>query len=100
MDARKVYVRSDFPLDRSVYEIRRTIRSCLKKNQTHLDLVVAVVYLTLMDPLHIQPGPQDRRNQTKSNPEHIGRKKAGKADIECNGQESSQQKTPSPGRDT
>ena len=30
-------------------------------------VVVVVVYLTLTDPLRIQPWSQDRRNQTKSN---------------------------------
>ena len=29
--------------------------------------VVVIVYLTLTDPLRIQPWSQDRRNQTKSN---------------------------------
>ena len=32
-------------------------------------VVVVVVYLTLTDPLRIQPWSQDRRNQTKSNRE-------------------------------
>ena len=32
-------------------------------------LFVVVVYLTLTDPLRIQPWSQDRRNQTKSNRE-------------------------------
>ena len=30
-------------------------------------IVAVVVYLTLTDPQRIQPWPQDRRNQTKSN---------------------------------
>ena len=30
-------------------------------------VVVVVVYLTLTDPLRIQPWSQDRRNQTRSN---------------------------------
>ena len=33
------------------------------------EVVVAVVFLTLTDPLRIQPWSQDRRNQTKSNRE-------------------------------
>ena len=41
--------------------------------------VVVVVYLTLTDSLRIQPWSQGRRNQTKSNREHV-RRKAGKAD--------------------
>ena len=32
-------------------------------------VVVVVVFLTLTDPLRIQPWSQDRRNQTKSNRE-------------------------------
>ena len=32
-------------------------------------VVVVVVFLTLIDPLRIQPWSQDRRNQTKSNRE-------------------------------
>ena len=32
-------------------------------------VVVVVVFLTLTDPLRIQPWPQHRRNQTKSNRE-------------------------------
>ena len=38
-------------------------------------VVVVVVYLTLTDPLRIQPRSQDRRNQTKSIREQFGRKK-------------------------
>ena len=33
----------------------------------HCVCVLFVVYLTLTDPLRIQPWSQDRRNQTKSN---------------------------------
>ena len=41
-----------------------------KKNDQILFLVVVVVvFLTLTDPLRIQPWSQDRRNQTKSNRE-------------------------------
>ena len=42
--------------------------------------LLLLLYLTLTDPLRIQPWSQDRRNQTKSNREHITEKKAGKAD--------------------
>ena len=35
----------------------------------HFKVVVVVVFLTLTDPLRIQPWSQDRRNQTKSNRE-------------------------------
>ena len=34
-----------------------------------INRVVVVVFLTLTDPLRIQPWSQDRRNQTKSNRE-------------------------------
>ena len=37
------------------------------------------VYLTLIDPLRIQPWSQDRRNQTKSNRKYV-RRSEGKAD--------------------
>ena len=64
-------------------------------------VVVAVVYLTLTDPLRIQPWSQDRRNQTKPNREHniFGEKKQGKQ-TDRNEQENSQQRTSLPGRDT
>ena len=55
--------------------------------------VVFVVYLTLTDPLRIQPWAQDRRNQTKSNRGHVRREKAGKKQAGGNGQKSSQQRT-------
>ena len=42
-------------------------------------LLFVVVYLTLTDPLRIQPWSHDRRDQTKSNREYV-QKKAGKAD--------------------
>ena len=53
-----------------------------------------VVYLTLTDPLRIQPWSQNRRNQAK-----IKETRTGKVDKR-NGHESSQQRTSSPGRDT
>ena len=63
-------------------------------------LLFVVVYPTLTDLLQIQPWSHDRRNQTKSNPGHVvRRKRAGKVDIK-NGQESNQQRTSSPGRET
>ena len=62
-------------------------------------LQLLLLYLTLTDPLRIQPWLQDRRNQTKSNRKHIPKKKKGKQ-TEGNEQESSQQRTSSPGRDT
>ena len=49
-------------------------------------------FLTLTDPLRIQPWSQDRRNQTKSNRE-IGGKLGNQ--TEENGEESSQQRTSS-----
>ena len=42
-------------------------RTCILRSFLFADVVVAVVYLTLTDPLRIQPWSQDRRNQTKSN---------------------------------
>ena len=53
----------------------------------------------LTDPLRIQPWSQDRRNQTRSNREHFRRKESRETDRR-NGQESRQQRTSSPGRDT
>ena len=41
----------------------------LSTNNPYVVVVVVVVYLTLTDPLRIQPWSQDRRKQTKSNPE-------------------------------
>ena len=38
-----------------------------------VNIVVVVVYLTLTDPLRIQPWSQDRRNQTKSNRKYVRR---------------------------
>ena len=55
------------------YQVRLSVRRTL--------LLLFVVYLTLTDPLRIQPWSQDRQNQNKSNREHVPRKKAGKADI-------------------
>ena len=49
-------------------------------------VVVNVAYLTLTDPLRVQPWSQDRRDQTKSNREHVRRKMQGKQTDE-NGQE-------------
>ena len=62
------------------------------------------IYLTLADLLRIKPWQQDRRNQTKSNPEYVRlekKNKQGKQTEEHGRQESSQQKrTSSAGRDT
>ena len=49
-----------------------SISPCVQKNISRGNiqkLVVVVVFLTLTDPLRIQPWSQDRRNQTKSNRE-------------------------------
>ena len=56
------------------FQVRLSVRRTLL-------LLLFVVYLTLTDPLRIQPWSQDRQNQNKSNREHVPRKKAGKADI-------------------
>ena len=69
---------------------------CLPVMGVLRNMFLIVVYLTLTDPLRIQPWSQDKRNQTKSNREQ---KKAGKADRR-NEQESSQQMTSSPGTET
>ena len=50
------------------FQIGWTIRQGKKiVRGTRCPWVVVVVYLTLTDPLRIQPWSQDRRNQTKSN---------------------------------
>ena len=56
-------------------------------------LLFAVVYLTLTDPLRIQPWSHERWNQTKSNQEHVRRKKIKEISkqTEKNAHESSQQ---------
>ena len=61
------------------------------------------IYLTLADLLRIKPWQQDRRNQTKSNPEYVRlekKNKQGKQTEENGRQESSPQRTSSAGRDT
>ena len=69
------------------YQARLSVRRTL--------LLLFVVYLTLTDPLRIQPWSQDkdRQNQNKSNREHVPRKKAGKQTFFCfkSGRESSWQ---------
>ena len=50
-------------------------------------VVDAVVYLTLTNPLRIQPWSQDRRNQTKSNREHGCKKQKQGKQTEEDGQE-------------
>ena len=47
-------------------------------------VVVVAVYLTLTDPLRIQPWSQDRRNQTKSNRIYVRFGKVNKAYIQRN----------------
>ena len=54
----------------NIYFSAQTRGAPLKKNQ----------YLRLTDPLRIQPWSQDRRNETKSNREHIPKKNAGKTE--------------------
>ena len=54
------------------FEYVTTRRTRLVKaliEEQRLDMYVVVVYLTLTDPLRIQPWSRGRRNQTKSNRE-------------------------------
>ena len=50
-----------------------TAQSCNPRSCSEISFDVAVVYLTLTDPLRIQPWLQDRRNQTKSNRKYFRR---------------------------
>ena len=65
-----------FTFPRIMWNVTRLVRPALQNIIMifKIDIVVVVVYLTLADPLRIQPWSQDRRNQTRSE------KKAGKAD--------------------
>ena len=45
----------------------------VREKPTVILYTFVVVYLTLTDPLRIQPWSQDRRNQTKSNRKYVRR---------------------------
>ena len=73
---------------------------CLPMTGALREMLFVVVYLTLTDPLRIQPWSQDRGNQTKSSREQFRRKKSRESRHKRNGQGSSQLRTSSPGRNT
>ena len=61
------------------------------------------IYLTLADLLRIKPWQQDRRNQTKSNPEYVRlekKNKQGKQTEETDDKKVARKETSSAGRDT
>ena len=61
--------------------------------------VVVVVYLTLTDPLRIQPWSQEDGSKPNRTGNMVGKEKQGKQ-TERNGQKNSQQRTSSTGRNT
>ena len=71
-------MRSDFSLNSLENKERYNIVLVKIGTFTFYNKFVVIIYLTLFDPLRIQPWSQDRRNQIKSNREQFRRKTQGK----------------------